>query len=124
MNVDTPALNTLTTMFPSIVRQEMQVADVTGGYGINRTYHVQVIVLCDECKLCHELSLTEDYHPNGKCQHVWKHVQHEICTVDGATQNEALIKANSATAKFLRLVARRTPEFSPKFLDLLFEARI
>lgn len=122
--IDTPALRLMTTVFPSIIQQETQVGDVTGGYGVSKNHYVKVIVLCEQCRLCKELSLTEDYHPNGSCHHQWRHVKHEVCTVNGATPDDALNEANRVTAGFLRLVAKRTPELSPKFLELLLETRV
>lgn len=120
---DTPALRLMTTVFPSIIQQETQVGDVTNGYGVSKRHNVRVVVLCDQCRLCNELSLTEDYRPNGPCKHQWRHAQHTVCMVEGKTEDEALQAANAETAKFLRLVAKRTPEFSPKFLELLLEGK-
>jgi hypothetical protein len=118
--IDTPALRLMTTVFPSIITQETQVSDVTGGYGVSKMHDVKVVVICEECQLCHELSLTEDYTPGGgKCQHKWRKVQHVVSHATGKTIEDAQRRANIDTSEFLRLVAKRTPEFFPKFLELL-----
>jgi len=80
-------------------------------------------VLCEECQLCHELSLTEDFNPHGGCQHKWRKVQHTVSHATGKTLEDAQLRANMDTSEFLRKVARRSPEFSPKFLELLLQTR-
>ena len=121
--LDTPALRLMTMIFPSIITQETQVGDVTGGYGQSKMHDVKVVVICEECQLCHELSLTEDFKPNGNCQHKWRKAQHVVSHATGKTIEDAERRANMDTSEFLRKVARRSPEFSPKFLEYLLESR-
>ena len=45
----TPALWVMKTIFPTIIEQESQTGDVTGGYGNVQTCYVQVLVNCERC---------------------------------------------------------------------------
>lgn len=117
--LDTPAIRLLSEMFPSIITHETQTGDGLNGYGRSITYWVKVVVLCEKCALCDELSLTENYTPNG-CRagdkHKWQPTKHLIIAIAGITLDDALRRANKATFDFLLLVAKRAPEFYPKFL--------